>query len=59
MKLRNKKTGEVYYMYSESVNLGGKPQIILFPRGQVQTDKKVYSYDSLSKLNEDWEDYDE
>ena len=46
-------------MYSEAVNLGGKPQIILFPRGQVQTDKKVYSYDSLSKLNEDWEDYDE
>lgn len=59
MRLRNKKTGEVYYMYSESVNLGGKPQIILFPRGQVQTDKKIYSYDSLSKLNEDWEDYDE
>ena len=59
MRLRNKKTGEVYYMYSESVNLGGKPQIILFPRGQVQPDKKVYSYDSLSKLNEDWEDYDE
>ena len=58
MRLRNKKTGEVYYMYSESVNLGGKPQIILFPRGQVQTDKKVYSYDSLSKLNEDWEDYE-
>lgn len=58
MRLRNKKTGEVYYMYSESVNLGGKPQIILFPRGQGQTDKKIYSYDSLSKLNEDWEDYD-
>lgn len=59
MRLRNKKTGEVYYMYSESVNLGDKPQIILFPRGQVQTDKKIYSYSSLSKLNEDWEDYDE
>lgn len=58
MKLRNKKTGEVYYMYSEAVNLGGKPQIILFPRGQVQPDKKAYCYDSLSELNEDWEDYD-
>lgn len=58
MKLRNKKTGEVYYMYSEAVNLGSKPQIILFPRGQVQPDKKAYCYDSLSELNEDWEDYD-
>lgn len=58
MRLRNKKTGEVYYMYSESVNLGDKPQIILFPRGQYQSDKKVYSYGSLSELNEDWEDYD-
>ena len=58
MRLRNKKTGEVYYMYSEAVNLGGKPQIILFARGQDQPDKKAYCYNSLSELNEDWEDYD-
>lgn len=57
MQLRNKKTGEIYYMYSESVDLGGKPQIVLFPRGQVQPVKKAYHYDTLAELNEDWEDY--
>lgn len=57
MRLRNKKTGEIYYMYSEAIDLGGKPQITLFPRGQIQPIKKAYRYDTLAELNEDWEDY--
>lgn len=34
MQLRNKKTGEIYYMYSESVDLGGKPRLYYSPEGK-------------------------
>lgn len=59
MKLRNKRTGEVFEMYSEAVNLGDASQIILFPRGQIQKNKQAYHYNSLAKLTEEWEDYEE
>lgn len=53
MKLRNKKTGEIITLDSEHINglvdFGGK---IL-----VQTVEKEFSYGTLAKLNEDWEDY--
>lgn len=42
MKLRNKKTGEVFGGYSVSVNWFGNND---------------HEYHSLAELNEDWEDY--
>lgn len=59
MKLRNKKTGEVLYMYSEAVNRGGEPEIILFPRGQIYDENKVYHYKTLAELTAEWEDMPE
>lgn len=50
MKLRNKKTGEItedmWYEYTdENIRIKGET--------------KVYEYNSLAELNEDWEDYEE
>lgn len=45
MKIRNKKTGEIF----ETMNIGSTNE-----RGEV-----VHSYSSLAELNEDWEDYKE
>lgn len=59
MRLRNKKTGEIYEMWSESANIGEPSVIALFPRGQVHPDNKIYKYNSLAELNAEWEDYEE
>ena len=50
MKLRNKKTGEItediWYEYTEE-NI------------HIKGETKVYEYNSLAGLNEEWEDYEE
>lgn len=56
MKLRNKKTGNIYTL-SENLYIeytqGGKIEVrAIIPGGNMS-----YYYDSLDKLNEDWEDY--
>lgn len=54
MKLRNKKTGDVAVLNSDHndslADFGGK---IL-----VEANGKDFSYDTLAKFNEDWEDYE-
>lgn len=52
MKLRNKKTGETGYFISKNWN---EIVLIIMDRNGVQLGK----YNSLSELNEDWEDYEE
>lgn len=55
MKLRNKKTGEIVefrYLQSDYV----APLVLT----TYKNDKpEMYSYNSLTKLNEEWEDYEE
>lgn len=58
MKLRNKKTGNIYTL-SENLYIeytqGGKIEVrAIIPGGNMS-----YYYDSLDKLNEDWEDVKE
>lgn len=58
MRLRNKKTGKIYTL-SENLYIeytqGGKIEVrAIIPGGNMS-----YYYDSLDKLNEDWEDVKE
>ncbi len=50
MKLRNKKTGEI-------VELLAKPSFV--KRNEDFLQSEVNTFDSLAKLNEEWEDYEE
>lgn len=50
MKLRNKKTGEIGKILKQ---LSEDNQV------EVITDNKLYVVGSLTKLNEEWEDYEE
>lgn len=54
MKLRNKKTGEIIDLAKRGLlKSDNDNHIIVYPEGTL----KYYAYDSLSELNEDWEDY--
>ena len=50
MKLRNKKTGEIG---------DGVKSVLDDKKLEVVTKDKIYTYDSLAELNEEWEDYEE
>ena len=54
MKLRNKKTGEIIETCEIFENLHGKIRI-----RKNGTQSYAYEYNSLAKLNEEWEDYKE
>lgn len=53
MKLRNKKTGEVDDFIFEVIT----DRIDLYRRVGTTEIKNVWSYNSLSEFNKDWEDY--
>ena len=55
MKLRNKKTGEIDDYIFEVIT----DRIDLYRRVENSDTKNVWHYNSLSKLNADWEDYEE
>lgn len=62
MKLRNKKTGKVFdVIVREKSNGGGEYSIIVCNLRALRSGRSVSSilgeYDSLAKLNEEWEDY--
>lgn len=53
MKLRNKRTNEIgYFNYMQRANGGGIILTVMIGGGP-----KMFRYDSLAKLNEEWEDY--
>lgn len=53
MKLRNKKTGEIVDLAKRGlVRSDNDNHIVVFPEGT----QKYYTYNSLSELNEEWED---
>ena len=56
MRLRNKKTGKVYTLSNNlfiEYTQGGRIELrVIIPGGNMS-----YYYDSLDKLNEEWEDY--
>ena len=57
MKLRNKKTrmiGEVGYLITDLATGDGKIVV-----SNIYNQDELYEYDSLAKLNAEWEDYEE
>lgn len=55
MRLRNKKTGEVFESFE-----GGPIDLYFYPNGHEggnELDRKTYQ--SLAELNDDWEDYEQ
>ena len=55
MKLRNKKTGEIIDLAKRGLlKSDNDNHIIVYPEGTL----KYYAYDSLTELNEEWEDYE-
>jgi hypothetical protein len=54
MKLRNKKTGEIIETYSIYEDYRGK---IVIKKKDIEN--YPYEYDTLTKLNEEWQDYEE
>lgn len=65
MKLRNKKTGEIvedaYVRETHDFQFDGQKHVLAVFRGNGHRPPERISgpYNSLAKLNEDWEDYDE
>lgn len=55
MKLRNKKTGEIIDLEEGRITDSGYGSAILL--SPIAAIPEAYTYNSLAKLNEDWEDY--
>lgn len=58
MKLRNKKTGEIVDLSEGFIRDTYSGNMIQIKQVAI-SNKEGYVYDSLSKLNDDWEDYEE
>lgn len=64
MKLRNKKTGETgYYLHTHRDHRTGVLKVAVLkdgvPFSEFKPYEPIYDYDSLTELNEEWEDYKE
>jgi hypothetical protein len=63
MNLRNRKTGETgYYLHTHRDSKTGVLKIAVLKDGvsfsEFKPHEPIYDYDSLSGVNEDWEDYE-
>lgn len=56
MKLRNKQTGEIGWLYCDHISVPKKMTVFSEDK---DLSAKHWDYTSLSELNEEWEDYEE
>ena len=56
MKLRNKKTGEIGWLYCDHISIPKKMTVFAEDK---DLSVNHWDYNSLAELNEEWEDYEE